>query len=568
MEKAPPIRPAMSLRAINALHAYPPRCVCKTLKRFVLCLFAACVCALAADNAAVAARLARLARKAENSGQTVRAYLLFGEALARDPRNSTYRENRDALAPAANLLTKSHVEAAPDVSNDVLTAEYEAAHPVPPVERVSEAEWANLSPIPHVQPAPGTRDFDLTGPARTLLQQVAAAYGISAVVDPDLPAAGAPIHFELHGADFHAALEAVTAATHTFVFPVSSKAVSFAVDTQQKRDQLEPVVLLTFPLPEALSEKDLIEAANAVRTVLSMRSVGWDAANRMVMVRDHATRARVARGLMEALLLPRAQLSFDIEFLTVDTDRSYQYGATLQSLFQLIYLSKIGGFQSVLPAAVGSSAFLPFGGGATLFGVGVADAAAFAMYSNSNASVLYNATVAVADRETVDLHIGDQYPIATSLYTGFNTGAASIYNPAPQITMEDLGLVLKMSPHINGEGDIDLNIEADYKSLGSQTENTVPTINERAYKGTVSLAPGQWAVMAGMDATSITYSRSGWPGIGQLPGLRELLTDTTRDTQTSNTLLVIKPTITRLPLTNVISPQFLLGPRRGERVLL
>ncbi len=533
-----------------------------------MCLLAASLCATAADNAAVAARLARLARKAESSGQTVRAYLLFGEALARDPHNSSYRENRDALAPAANLLTKSHIEPSPDVSDDVLTAEDEAAHPVPPIERVSQADWANLNPVPHVQPAPGMHDFDLTGPARSLLQQVAAAYGIGAVVDRDLPASSSPIHFELQGADFHTALEAVTAATHTFVFPVSSKIVDFSVDTQQKRDQLEPVVLLTFPLPEALTEKDLIDAANAVRSLLSMRSVGWDAENRMVMVRDHATRARVARGLMEALLLPRAQFSFDVEFLTVDTDRSYQYGATLQSLFQLIYLGKIGGFQSVLPAAVGSSVFLPFGAGATLFGVGVADAAAFAMYSDSNASILYDATVTVADRETVDLHIGDRYPIASSLYTGFSSGPSSIYNPAPQITMEDLGLVLKMSPHINGEGDIDLNIEADYKSLGSQTEDSIPAINERAYKGTVSLAPGQWAVMAGMDATSISYSRSGWPGIGQLPGLRELLTRTSRETQTSNTLLVIKPTVTRLPVTNIISPQFLLGPRRGERVLL
>jgi hypothetical protein len=36
----------------------------------------------------------------------------------------------------------------------------------------------------------------------------------------------------------------------------------------------------------------------------------------------------------------------------------------------------------------------------------------------------------------------------------------------------------------------------------------------------------------------------------------------------SDTLLVIKPTITRLPMSAQISPQYFLGPERGERVLL
>ncbi|HEX4168801.1 MAG TPA: type II and III secretion system protein [Bryobacteraceae bacterium] len=537
------------------------------MKLIAFCVVMAGVC-LAADNTAVAARLARLARKAEDSGQIVRAYLLFGEAAARDPHNPTYRENHEALAPAVKLLTKAHIEQA-NVADDVLTAENEAAHPEPPVERASEDDWSRLASVPHVEAAKGTRDFDLRGTARSLLQQVPAAYGVAAVIDRDLNS-GTPIQFQLQGADFHSAMEALTAATHTFVFAISPKILDFAVDTQQKRDELEPVILLTFPLPEALTEKDLIDAANAVRSLLSMRSVGWDSENRVVMVRDHATRAHVARGLMESLLLPRAELSFDVQFITADTDRSYQYGATLQSLFQFIDFGKLGGLGSVLPAAVGPTTFLTFGGGATLFGVGVAEASAFAMYSSSDASVLFDATVRVSDRQTVNLHIGDQYPIASSLYTGATVGGAagSIYNPAPQITMEDLGLILKMTPHINGEGDIVLDVETDYKSLGAQTFNTVPAINERAYKGTVSLRPGEWAVMAGMDSTTATFSRSGWPGLGQIPGLRELLTDTTRDNQTSNTLIVIKPTIMRLPLTDVISPQFFLGPRRGERVLI
>ena len=499
----------------------------------------------------------------------MRAYLMFAEAAARDPQNPTYSANRDALAPAAKLLTQAKVESA-DITTDIHSAEQEAAHPEPPIERITleEVQSAHpLSSIPQVQADTNRHDFDLRANAKSLTEQVSAAYGIRALADVDVKA-DAPIHFELQGADFRSALEAVTAATHTFVFPISPKLVYFAPDTEEKRNQLEPIIILTFPLQEALTEKDLIDAANAVRGLLTLRTICWESFNRRVVIRDRATRAQVARAMMESLLLPPAQFSLEVQFLTADTDRSNQYGFTLQNVFQFIDFGKIG-LQNVLPAAVNSTKFLTFGGGATLFGVGVADAMAFATYSNSVSRAIYDATVSVSDRQTVNFHIGDKYPIPTSLYTGFSTpGGSSIYNPAPQITLEDLGLILKIAPHVTGEGDITLDVEADYKTLGTEIINSVPSIAERAFKGTVNLREGQWAILAGMDASSTSTTRSGIAGLGQIPGLSQILNQTTHDTQTSNTLLVIKPTLTRLPVTGTVSPQFLLGPIRGERVII
>ena len=539
------------------------------MKLCILWFFTLAISCLA-DTNTVAARLVRQAHKLENSGQIVRAYLLLAEAAAREPQNPTYRANRDALAPAAKLLMQAKVEPAADISSDIQTAEEEAAHPEPPIQRLSpdEIEAAHaLAPLPQVQARTGTQDFDLRADAKSLATQVSAAYGVHVLINADVKAES-PIHFELQGADFRSALEAVTAATHTFVFPVSSKTLYFAPDTEAKRDELEPTIVLTFRLQEALTEKDLIEAINAVRGLLKLRTIGWDSYNRTVLIRDRATRARVARGILESLLLPRAQFSLEVEFLAADTDRNYQYGLNLQNVFQFIDFGRVGGFQSLLPAAVGPTQFLTFGGGATLFGVGVAEATAFATYTNSASRSLYDATVAVGDRQTVNFHIGDKYPIPTSLYTGFSAGTSSIYNPAPQITLEDLGLILKIVPHVNGGGEIVLDVEADYKALGSLVINSVPSVAERAFKGTVNLREGQWAILAGMDASSKSTTRSGVAGLGRIPGLSEVFNQTTRDTQTSNTLLVIKPTLTRLPVTDTISPQFLLGPTLGERVII
>jgi general secretion pathway protein D len=257
----------------------------------------------------------------------------------------------------------------------------------------------------------------------------------------------------------------------------------------------------------------------------------------------------------------------EVQFLSLDSDRSYHYGASLPTTFQLLNFGAASALKSILPTIANATTFLTFGGGATLFGLGLADATIFATYANSFTRVLYDATVVVADGQSANFHIGDKYPIPQTLYTGFQQTSGSIYNPIGQITLEDLGLILKLTPRVDGEGEIKLDVEANYKSLGAQTFNTVPAINEREFKGSVILREGEWAVIGGMDADTHNVAVKGLAGLSQIAVLNQLLSENTRDTQSSKTLVVIKPVITRLPMSDAISPQYFLGPLRGDRVL-
>jgi len=536
--------------------------------RISACLLLAATFLIAADP--IAAQLARQAEKARNGGQIVRAYLLYSEAAARDTHNPTYAANRDALASSAKLLSQAKIQDA-DISADLKSVENEGSNKSePPVEIASRKDWEreeNIGPLPPLQASPDSASFDLKGDERTLFQQVTTAYGIRVTFDPQLePKPG--IHFQIDNVDFRTAMEALTAATGTFLFPIADRHIFVARDSEEKRNQLEPQILLTFPLPDALEQRDLIEAANAVRGVLNMRVIGYDSVNRTVMIRDRVTRARVARSLLEALLLPKAQVSFELEILSVDAERTYHYGLALPTSFSVADFGRLHGFQTIPPAISNATKFLAFGGGATLIGFGLSDSTFFATYTNSTSRVVYDATVVVSSGQTANFHVGDQYPIAQSLYTGFSQGSASIYNPVPQISMVALGIVLKLTPRVSGNGDVGIDVEAEYKALGNQTFNTVPAISQRAFKGSVNVREGEWAVLAGLDASSTNVTRNGLIGLSQIPGLNQLLSENTRDTQTSNTLIVIKPTVTRLPMSASVSPQYLIGPIRGQRVLL
>ena len=188
--------------------------------------------------------------------------------------------------------------------------------------------------------------------------------------------------------------------------------------------------------------------------------------------------------------------------------------------------------------------------------------------SKNVAHATYDAVMVAGDGQTANLHVGEKYPIPQTLYTGFQQSQSSIYTPAAQITLVDLGLVLKMIPHVNGEGDISLDVDAEFKTLSGQTFNTVPAIAQRKFSGNVVLREGEWAVLTGMDESSTNLTRNGIAGIANIPGVNQALSENTRMRTASSTLVVIKPTITRLPMSDTVTPQYLLGPVRGERVIL
>ena len=414
----------------------------------------------------MAKRLAELAKQAFRSSQTVRAYLLLVEASKRDPGNVTYRDNRNSLEATAKILISAHLETA-DIAKDIQAVEEEVANPTPPIVPMETPGPEVLRALPHVEAASAKHSFDLHGDEMTLFQQVAAAYGVRVAWDPQL-AREPNLSFHLDNADWQTAMDALTVATDTFVFPTSAHAVFFVHDSEVKRNEFEPVILQTVTLPDAVLDKDLIEAANAVRAALNLRAFGWDSANRTVLIRDRFTRAHVARNLLQALLVPKAQVALEVQFLTLDSTKTYHYGVSLQNMFQLVNLGHIGNLQQLTPN-FGTTAtnFLTFGTPVGLLAMGIADSTLFANYSNSLATSNYDATVVADNATTVTLHVGEKYPIPTSLYTGASQVAGSIYNPTAQISMEDLGLVLKMTPRVNGEGEIALEVDAEYKTLGS-----------------------------------------------------------------------------------------------------
>ena len=128
----------------------------------------------------------------------------------------------------------------------------------------------------------------------------------------------------------------------------------------------------------------------------------------------------------------------DVQILTLDDQSTIHYGMSLPNTFPVINFGRLLA-QGNISFPTGFINFLSFGGGGTLFGIGVTDAQAFATATQSDARSIYDSTVVVSSGETAEMHVGDKFPIATMLYTGASQLPNATYGPLPADSASGFG---------------------------------------------------------------------------------------------------------------------------------
>ena len=158
------------------------------------------------------------------------------------------------------------------------------------------------------------------------------------------------------------------------------------------------------------------------------------------------------------------------------------------------------------------------------------------------------------------MHAGDKFPVMSSGYfgpTNFQNG--QVYQPPPSFTFEDLGVTMKVTPHIHGMDEVTLELEAEFKVLSGQSLNGIPVISSRKLTSKVRLREGEWGVVGGLMTSSEARTIQGIAGLSQIPVLGQLIRSNTKDVNTIDVLMLIKPTLLNLPPDQFVSPPIWTG---------
>ncbi|MBL8175089.1 MAG: type II and III secretion system protein [Bryobacterales bacterium] len=508
-----------------------------------------CLCALLVCLAAESpSSLAKQARKAERSGQVVKAYLLYSQAAAADPKNRSYWVRSQALRTRA--LRESN--ALPAAITQALPAP--VAKEPSPVETtiVKEDEEEARRPLPPVELAasPGRRNLDFRGDAKSLFEQVAKAFGFDTVFDADYQP-GAPTRLRLEDVDFRTALRALEASTTSFAVPLGPKLLMIYKDNQQKRNEAEPTMAVTLSLPAPVAVQDAQELARSVQQMLEIQKFAIDSGRRLVLIKDRVSKVRVAQAVYRQLLGHRPQIMIEIELLDVSETNELNYGFNLPNSTAAIFLGRqvrdgigrgIRGPRIIPDVVPGFTRFILAGGGFTTMAIAIADAKAFASRSQASSTSLFRTQLRALDGQAASVHIGDKYPIITQQYLGVDKSVSPLAVP-PTFQFEDLGLNIKVTPKIHDATDVSLQVEAEFKVLGNGTFNGIPVISTRKFASTVRVRDGEYAVLAGIVSQTEARSVSGVAGLASIPLLHHLFTQTTKSKTAGESLVVIKPYI-------------------------
>ncbi len=327
-----------------------------------------------------------------------------------------------------------------------------------------------------------------------------------------------------------------------------------AEDTPGKRTELEPVVTIDVPIPEAVTPQEANEVAQAVQQTLELRRLFVVPSRSIVTLRDSPAKVRIARLLLQRLMVPTAEVMLEVEFLAYNTDRERTLGTTLPGVFPVTNYSTVLNAQPPDPP---ESAEIIVGGGETLFGIGVADAAVTATLRAGTGSTSQQVSVRALDGTEAQIRIGERFPIVTA---SFLPGSGQDPNdldpnfvlPPPSFTFEDLGLSIATTPKVHGEGEITLQMQAEFNLLAGGSVNGVPILVNRTLETQVRLKEGEAAVIAGMAIDETRTTRSTPLGLTGIPIISDVLARNTRQRNGTDLLILVRPRLVRLPASELV----------------
>ena len=211
-------------------------------------------------------------------------------------------------------------------------------------------------------------------------------------------------------------------------------------------------------------------------------------------------------------------------------------------------LDALRSFTSFATQAAGS-------GGASVFvnaGFGLS-AIVKALNSTGRFRTISRPTVFTSNNKKAIIASGQEIPVPVST---ISSGVGNINNGLAQqsnIQFKKVALQLEVVPLINSEKEVSLDILQKVDSLGTPTlidGNSIPTVNTRYIKTTVSAANGSTIMLGGLIQDVQSRGTSGIPVLSRIPLVGALFRNTQRDKSREELIVLMRPevTLTKLDL--------------------
>src|ERR1700737_276744 len=165
-----------------------------------------------------------------------------------------------------------------------------------------------------------------------------------------------------------------------------------------------------------------------------------------------------------------------------------------------------------------------------------------ALHTVTGVKVLSNPSLVVVNNQAATLQVGDVVPVSTGSATVL-TANNTVVNT---IDYRNTGIILRVSPRINANGNVRLDVEQIISNVSPATAASLtPTVSERKVKSSISVATGQTVLLAGLISEQQNNTRNGIPLLDQIPGLGDAFSYQDKKKTRTELIIFIRPQIIR-----------------------
>lgn len=268
--------------------------------------------------------------------------------------------------------------------------------------------------------------------------------------------------------------------------------------------------------------------------------IAADVTNNALLIYANQENYRIIERTLEQLDRPQLQVAIDATIAEVTLNDALNYG--VQVFLQKGNLA-IG--SNTTPNATSTAISPTVPGFNFLFGSQLSPQVILnALHAVTAVKVVSTPSIVVVDNQSATLIVGDQIPVTTQTAVSVVAAGAPVVN---NITYMNTGVILHVSPRINANGNVLLDIQQEISNVENNANATTltPTVSQRLVKSSIAVASGQTVLLAGLISESKNESSSGIPGLDQIPGLGVLGAQISKGVTRDELIVFIRPQIIR-----------------------
>lgn len=266
-----------------------------------------------------------------------------------------------------------------------------------------------------------------------------------------------------------------------------------------------------------------------------LKIVADEPKNSLIIMANDKDYQRIHR-LLRTIDVVASQVMIEAAIAEVTLTDELKYGVE----WELKNGKSSGTFSSVVTQGIAAA----FPGFNYAFKAANINATLHALNGITDVNVISTPSLMVLDNKTATLQIGDQVPITTQTAANTATSNVAIVN---SVSMRDTGVILSVTPRVNENGRVLLEIEQEVSAVVKTTTSNIdsPTIQQRRVKTTVVVNDGEVLALGGMIKDQASRSSSHIPVLGEIPGIGAVFGKKENATRKTELIILITPRVVR-----------------------